>query len=136
MPPCQHVGLGEPAGVEEILQRAEQDVGRSVTHPRAKPEARSGAQVAVSSPDVGLATYVGAGELRIFVPSDLTVEIRSNVNVGEIKEAEGWDLQNGQWTQDGNSGRNLSSTEVIGSGPTDLVVNAKVGLGQIIIGKE
>jgi phage shock protein PspC (stress-responsive transcriptional regulator) len=79
---------------------------------------------------------IGAGELRIFVPADLTVEIRSNVNVGEIKEASGWDLQNGQWTQDGNSGRNLSSTEVVGTGPTDLVVNAKVGLGQIIIGKE
>jgi phage shock protein PspC (stress-responsive transcriptional regulator) len=79
---------------------------------------------------------IGAGELRIYVPDDLTVEIRSNVNVGEIKEADGWDLQNGQWTQNGNSGRNLSSTEVIGSGPTDLVVNAKVGLGQIIIGKE
>ncbi|SES47246.1 phage shock protein C (PspC) family protein [Pedococcus cremeus] len=79
---------------------------------------------------------IGAGELRIYVPDDLTVEIRSNVNVGEIKEADGWDLQNGQWTSDGNSGRNLSSTEVIGSGPTDLVVTAKVGLGQIIIGKE
>lgn len=79
---------------------------------------------------------IGAGELRIYVPSDLTVEIRSNVNVGEIKEAEGWDLQNGQWTPNGNSGRNLSNTEVIGSGPTDLVVNAEVGLGQIIIGKE
>lgn len=80
---------------------------------------------------------VGVGELRIYVPADLTVEVRSDVNAGEIKEANGWSLdENGQWTQNGPSGRNLSSTEVIGTGPTDLVVNAKVGLGQIIIGKE
>jgi hypothetical protein len=80
---------------------------------------------------------VGVGELRIYVPEDLTVEVRSDVNVGEIKEAGGWGLdENGEWTQDGPSGRNLSSTEVIGTGPTDLVVNAQVGLGQIIIGKE
>ena len=80
---------------------------------------------------------VGIGELRIYVPDDLTVEVRSDVSVGEISEAGGWGLdQNNEWTQDGQGGRNLSDTEVIGSGPTDLVVNARVGLGQIIIGKE
>ena len=80
---------------------------------------------------------VGIGELRIYVPDDLTVEVRSDVSVGEIREAGGWGLdQNNEWTQDGQGGRNLSNTEVIGSGPTDLVVNARVGLGQIIIGKE
>ena len=80
---------------------------------------------------------VGIGELRIYVPNDLTVEVRSDVNVGEITEAGGWGLdENNRWTQDGQGGRNLSSTEVIGSGPTDVVVNARVGLGQIIIGKE
>jgi hypothetical protein len=80
---------------------------------------------------------VGIGELRIYVPDDLTVEVRSDVSVGEISEAGGWGLdQNNEWTQDGQGGRNLSNTEVIGTGPTDLVVNARVGLGQIIIGKE
>jgi phage shock protein PspC (stress-responsive transcriptional regulator) len=80
---------------------------------------------------------VGVGELRIYVPDDLTVEVRSDLNVGEIKEAGGWGLdENNQWSQDGPSGRNLTSTEVIGSGPTDVVVNAHVGAGQIIIGKE
>lgn len=80
---------------------------------------------------------VGVGELRIYVPSDLTVRINSDVNVGEIKAANGWGLnQNNQLTQDGQGGQNLSSTVVIGSGPTDVVVNASVGLGQITIGKE
>jgi phage shock protein PspC (stress-responsive transcriptional regulator) len=80
---------------------------------------------------------VGVGELRIYVPDDLTVEVRSDVNVGEISETGGWGLdENNRWTQDGQGGRNLSNTEVIGTGPTDLVVNARVGLGQIIIGKE
>ncbi|MDF2093843.1 PspC domain-containing protein [Knoellia sp. 3-2P3] len=80
---------------------------------------------------------VGVGELRIYVPDDLTVEVRSDVNVGEVKEAGGWGLdENNQWSQEGPGGRTLSSTEVIGSGPTDLVVNAHVGAGEIIIGKE
>jgi hypothetical protein len=80
---------------------------------------------------------VGIGDLKILVPDDLTVEVRSDVGVGEIKEAGGWGLdENGEWSQEGPSGRNLSSTEVIGSGPVDLVVNAEVGLGQITIGKE
>jgi len=80
---------------------------------------------------------VGVGELRIYVPEDLTVEVRSSVNVGEIREAGGWGLdQNNRWTQDGAGGRNLTNTEVIGSGPTDVVVHARVGLGEIIIGKE
>jgi phage shock protein PspC (stress-responsive transcriptional regulator) len=80
---------------------------------------------------------VGVGELRIYVPEDLTVEVRSNVNAGEIREAGGWGLdENNRWTQDGPGGRNLSNTELIGSGPTDVVVHARVGLGQIIIGKE
>ena len=80
---------------------------------------------------------MGVGELRIYVPEDLTVEVRSSVNVGEIREAGGWGLdENNRWTQDGAGGRNLTNTEVIGSGPTDVVVHARVGLGEIIIGKE
>ena len=80
---------------------------------------------------------VGVGELQIYVPEDLTVEIRSDVGAGEIREARGWGLdEENRWSQDGPGGRNLSSTEIIGTGPPDLVVHARVGLGQITIGKE
>lgn len=80
---------------------------------------------------------VGIGELRIYVPSDLTVEVRSDVSAGDIRLASGQSIdESTSGTPDGQGGRNLSSTEVIGTGPTDLVVHAHVGLGQIIIGKE
>lgn len=80
---------------------------------------------------------VGIGELRIYVPSDLTVEVRSDVSAGDIRLASGQSIdQSTSGTPDGQGGRNLSTTEVIGTGPTDLVVHAHVGLGQIIIGKE
>jgi hypothetical protein len=80
---------------------------------------------------------VGVGDLRIGIPDDLTVEVRSEVSAGDITQEGGWSLnENNRWTQDGGGGRNLSSTEVIGTGPVDVVVKASVGLGQITIGKE
>lgn len=80
---------------------------------------------------------VGVGELRIYVPEDLTVEIRSDVSGGTIREANGWHLdENGQWTEQGPSGRSISTTEVIGTGTPDLILEASVGLGEIIVSKE
>jgi hypothetical protein len=78
---------------------------------------------------------VGLGDLKIYVPDDLTVEVRSEVGVGEIRAVDG-SIPDGSVSSDGRSGRNLSNAEVFGSGPVDLVVNAHVGIGQITIGKE
>jgi phage shock protein PspC (stress-responsive transcriptional regulator) len=84
-----------------------------------------------------LEASVGLGELRIYVPEDLTVEINSSVGGGTIREANGWSLdENGQWTERERSGDRIATTQVIGTGTPDLVLNANVGFGEIIVGKE
>jgi hypothetical protein len=76
---------------------------------------------------------VGIGELRILVPQDLTVEVRSKVGIGEITG----DVQRPLSSDTGDGNREISTVEVIGAGEPELIVNANVGVGQIvIIGRE
>jgi hypothetical protein len=89
---------------------------------------------------------VGIGELRIYIPDNLTVEVRSSVGAGDISRMGTVDLGpiappgvdgDGDPVQlDGHDGRNISTVETFGTGAPDLIVNAHVGLGQILIGKE
>lgn len=77
---------------------------------------------------------VGIGELRIYVPQDLTVEVRSKVAIGEITGDVVQPVSSDRG-RDGN--REISTVEVIGEGEPELIVNANVGVGQIvIIGRE
>lgn len=84
---------------------------------------------------------VGVGQLRIRVPADRTVEVRSSVGVGALGRWLPSDV-GGTLTSDtsnsvtGPGGRNLSTVETFGSGAPDVVVTAHVGIGQILIGKE
>lgn len=71
---------------------------------------------------------IGVGDLVVRVPEALTVDVRSHVGLGEIV-----------LPGDGNrtdSASNLTRRAVIGTGPTEVVVNANVGLGQITVVKE
>jgi phage shock protein PspC (stress-responsive transcriptional regulator) len=88
---------------------------------------------------------VGIGELRIRIPADLTVKVNSEVGAGDISQTDPVpprfpgspsddDLFNS--TTNGRGGRAISTTETFGTGEPDVVVDAHVGLGQIIIGKE
>ncbi|KRF23995.1 hypothetical protein ASG95_04995 [Phycicoccus sp. Soil803] len=89
---------------------------------------------------------VGIGELRIYIPENLTVEVRSSVGAGDISRIDTADLgpiaprgTNGDGDPiqlDGRDGRNISTVETFGTGTPDVVVDAHVGLGQILIGKE
>ena len=92
---------------------------------------------------------VGIGELRIRIPENLTVEVRSSVGAGDISQANpGGPLgelppfpANGDRDVFDNSrsnrdGTDISTTQVFGTGSADVIVNAHVGLGQILIGKE
>lgn len=81
---------------------------------------------------------VGIGELRIYIPSNLTVEVRSSVAAGDISRVDSPDLgTNGDPVPlDNGDGRNISTVETFGTGSPDVVVTAHVGLGQILIGKE
>lgn len=89
---------------------------------------------------------VGIGELRIYIPENLTVEVRSSVGAGDISRLDTPGLGritppgiggDGDPVQlEGRDGRNISTVETFGTGSPDVVVEAHVGLGQILIGKE
>ena len=89
---------------------------------------------------------MGIGELRIYIPDNLTVEVRSSVggrrhladghaDLGSIAPL-GVDSDGDPVQLDGHDGRNISTVETFGTGTPDVVVDAHVGLGQILIGKE
>lgn len=73
--------------------------------------------------------YVGLGELKVIVPDDLTVEVVGHVSLGEILLPE--DVGN-----EGQGGTDLTRTIVIGQGPTEVVVDAGVGIGSLTVVKE
>ena len=81
---------------------------------------------------------VGIGEVKVIVPSNLTVEVRSSVGVGDISRLQ----RDGTFETDPFAGddnrdhRDVSTVETIGEGDPDVVVTAHVGIGQILIGKE
>ncbi|GAA2739829.1 hypothetical protein GCM10009867_37490 [Pedococcus aerophilus] len=87
---------------------------------------------------------VGMGELRIRIPSGLTVEVRSSVGAGDITRADfgnfnsiGDPVDSEPLVDESNdNGRNISTVQTFGTGEPDVVVDAHVGLGQILIGKE
>jgi len=73
--------------------------------------------------------YVGMGELKVVVPQDLTVKVVGHVGLGEIR------LPNDAGSSS-QSGADLSRSVVIGDGPTEVVVDAGVGIGQLTVVKE
>lgn len=76
-----------------------------------------------------LPAYVGLGELKVIVPQDLTVEVKGHVGLGEILLPTGT-------PDNGKGGTDLSRSVVIGDGPTEVVVDAGVGVGQLTVVKE
>ena len=72
---------------------------------------------------------VGMGDLKVLVPQGLTVKVAGHVNLGEI-------LLPTDTARNGQGGSDVSRTIVMGEGPTQLVVNAEVGVGQLTVVKE
>ncbi|MEO8518274.1 MAG: PspC domain-containing protein [Dermatophilaceae bacterium] len=72
--------------------------------------------------------HVGIGELKVIVPEGLTVRVVGQVGLGNIV-APG-DQNNGQ------DGKDVSRTIPVGDGPTEVVVDAGVGIGQLTVVKE
>jgi len=73
--------------------------------------------------------YVGMGELKVVVPQDLTVKVVGHVGLGEI-------LLPNDAGSNGQGGSDVSRSVVIGDGPTEVVVDAGVGIGQLTVVKE
>jgi len=77
--------------------------------------------------------YVGLGELKVLVPEGLTVRVVGHVGLGEI-------LVPGETQNDagngGQGGSDISRSVTVGDGPTEVVVDAGVGIGQLTVVKE
>ena len=73
--------------------------------------------------------YVGMGELKVVVPQGLTVKVVGHVGLGEI-------LLPTDAGSNGQGGSDVSRSIVIGNGPTEVVVDAGVGIGQLTVVKE
>ena len=73
--------------------------------------------------------YVGLGELKVVVPEGLTVKILGHVGLGEI-------LLPSDLGSNGQGGTAVARSVVIGDGPTEVVVDAGVGVGQLTVVKE
>jgi hypothetical protein len=74
--------------------------------------------------------YIGIGELKVLVPEGLTVKVVGHVALGNIVAPE----DAGNTNQGG--GTDQARTIVVGGGPTEVVVDAAVGIGQLIVIKE
>jgi hypothetical protein len=76
-----------------------------------------------------ISASVGLGELKVLVPPGLNVKVVGHIGLGEI-------LLPGDTRNNGQGGSDLSRSMVIGDGPTEVVVNAEVGIGQLTVVKE
>ncbi len=76
-----------------------------------------------------LPVYVGLGELTVIVPDGLTVKVDGHAGLGEI-------VLPGDEGESGQDGTDVSRSAVIGEGPTEVLVSAGVGVGQITVVKE
>jgi phage shock protein PspC (stress-responsive transcriptional regulator) len=74
--------------------------------------------------------YIGVGELKVLVPEGLTVKVVGHVALGNIIAPE----DAGNTNQGG--GTDQARTIDVGGGPTEVVVDAAVGIGQLIVIKE
>lgn len=81
-----------------------------------------------------LTTRVNIGTLRVEVPENLTVRFHTQVDLGGIQAPQSvW-----RQTSDGSppAGSGIRRDFTVGSGKPDLVVDARVGVGQLIIDRE
>ena len=72
---------------------------------------------------------MGIGDLKVIVPPGLTVKVVGHVSLGEI-------LLPTDAGSNGKGGSDVSRAVFIGHGPTEVVVNAAVGIGQLTVVKE
>ena len=86
---------------------------------------------------------VGFGRLTIVIPADLVTEVRASAGAGDLVRVDDIGLANGGQDPgvllgDNNdhgdvNGISVHRTAIVGSGPVQVVVDAKVGFGQVQI---
>jgi hypothetical protein len=103
-----HLGVGD--GVLDLSKLPAQDLGTS--------------QVPYTIP-----ASVGLGDLKVLVPPGLSVKVVGHVGLGEIRLP-------GDAGNNTQGGSDVSRSIVMGEGPTEVVVDAGVGVGQLTVVKE
>jgi phage shock protein PspC (stress-responsive transcriptional regulator) len=95
-----------------------------------------------SADPLEVSASVGFGRLTVRVPSDVTVKVRASAGAGDLVAVNSITLSDqldrGVFLGDDNdhgdvNGIGVHRTSVIGSGPVQIVVNAKVGFGEVRI---
>jgi hypothetical protein len=81
---------------------------------------------AASTTPQRITVEMGAGNLRILVPNGLDTRVDASVGIGDITHSGGIDASD-------TSGRDQSTSTIIGEQPVQVVVDAELGLGQITI---
>ena len=74
-----------------------------------------------------VSVQMGAGELTILVPKGLDTRVDASVGIGDITH------QGGVGGTTESTGRDRSTSTVIGDQPVEVIVDAELGLGQITI---
>jgi phage shock protein PspC (stress-responsive transcriptional regulator) len=77
-----------------------------------------------------LPASVGLGDLKVLVPQGLTVRVVGHVGLGAIL------LVTPDAGDNEQSGMGVTRSVLVGTGPTEVVVDASVGLGQLTVVKE
>jgi phage shock protein PspC (stress-responsive transcriptional regulator) len=103
-----HLGVGD--GVLDLSKLPTQDLSTAAVPPT-------------------IPASVGLGDLKVLVPPGLNVKVVGHVGLGEI-------LMPGDAGNNGQGGSDVSRSIVMGDGPTKVVVNAGVGIGQLTVVKE
>lgn len=104
-------------------------VGKGVLDLGRLPAAGAGAGAGEAANPVTIPAYVGLGELKVLVPSGLNVKVVGHVSLGAITLP-------GDPDPNGQGGSDVSRTVILGGVPTQVVVDAGVGIGQITVVKE
>src|SRR6185369_17164398 len=95
-----------------------------------------------SADPVEVSASVGFGRLTVLVPSDVTVKVRASAGAGDLVAVNSITLSDqfdrGVFLGDDDdhgdvNGIGVHRTSVIGNGPVQIVVNAKVGFGEVRI---
>jgi hypothetical protein len=78
---------------------------------------------------VTIPASVGLGDLKVLVPPGLNVRVVGHVGLGAI-------VLPGDANGATQGGSDVTRSVVLGNGPTEIVVNAEVGIGQLTVVKE
>ena len=117
----------------KVTSRNDPDTNRSIGIGGALVDLSDPRLLAQATPTdpVHISANIGIGQLRVLVPSGAAVEVEAEVGAGDVSTGNGPTPVAG--TVSDNADPSHRSTLRYGSSPPEIIVRAKVGLGQVEI---